>query len=93
MLQADHYVIRAFQPEPRGVEELIRAVLDANGHKRGNASVDYGVSSSIDEAYMTALGLKHEQETGNQWNWSRSRLHSFSGTAPGKLMAFLVLSE
>jgi len=87
MQHADHYIIRSFPPEPRDVEGFIRAVLKANGYERGNATIDYGVSSSIDEAYMTALAVMYEEKTGRRCDWNRSCLHNFSGIASGKMVA------
>ncbi|MGA2328751.1 MAG: hypothetical protein ABSH05_20940 [Bryobacteraceae bacterium] len=86
MRQADHYIIRALPSDPHGVENLIRAVLAANGYERGSASVDFAVSASIDEAYMTALALNHERRMGRPIDRIRSRLHSFSGAARGMLL-------
>jgi hypothetical protein len=87
MRQANHYIVRAYPPEPRGVSSLIREVLRANGYEQGNATVDYDVSATIDEAYMTAKALDYEKQTGHRCDWDRSRIHNFSGTANGMLLA------
>jgi hypothetical protein len=87
MRQADHYIIIALPPEHRSVTNLIDAVLSANGYERGSATVDYEVSSSIDEAYVTAKALGYERRTGRRCDWERSAIHNFSGTANGMLLA------
>jgi hypothetical protein len=87
LTQADHYIIRAFPPGPHGVEGLIDSVLHANGYARGHATVGYGVSSSIDEAYMTGLMFSYETQTGHHCDPKRSRIHNFTGTASGMLLA------
>jgi hypothetical protein len=92
--QADHFIIRLHSPnQPTDCEKVIDEILEANGYIRGTATVDFQIASSIDNAYMTALILKHVKEKNREVAGSttlderRTKIHDFNGKASGKLVA------
>jgi hypothetical protein len=91
-MQADHYIMRV-QETDMPIERLINGVLAANGYTRGGATVDFKFENSIDDAYMTALFLSHEQNTGKKIDMGRSKMHNVSGAVTGKLTAIFYASS
>ena len=86
-LQADHYIIRMLPPAPANRNSLINSVLTANGYVLGAATVDFDVDSmALNNAYMIGLLLVYEN-TRSEVNQDRTRIHTFSGAAHGKLIA------
>jgi hypothetical protein len=66
-VQADHYIIRMFPPDPDDVSGTIKEILSANGYiqgtgTQGTGTVDFGVTSSIDDAYMSGLTFRYLDE-------------------------------
>ena len=81
-----HYIIRCRHPAPIGDPSLVDAILRANGYVCRAATVDIATSSSPDEAYITALAMDYEA-SGHPVDWDKSRLHDFSGTSDGTMIA------
>ncbi|MDD5018734.1 MAG: HEAT repeat domain-containing protein, partial [Eubacteriales bacterium] len=94
LAQANHYIIRLLSmpvwlKEDNDINRLIDKALQANGYKRGNATIDFQFVSSADEAYMTALLLRYEEKIGVNIDNDKTLVHGIMimGETVGKLTA------
>ena len=85
--QADHYIIRVLFTNKFNQDYLIDKSLEANGYKRGNATIDFRFTEGIDEVYMYGLSRAYAINKGVEIDDDKSKMHNISGGATGKLVA------
>jgi HEAT repeat protein len=89
-LQADHYIIRMHPPKPADQRSAIIEILQVNGYIRGTATVDFEVTPSIDNAYITGLALKYAENANVILHDKKTKIHDFSGKAKGKVVVVFI---